>query len=145
MPIAKNTNKEISQIGVLPEFAISTKRVPGICKTSATPTENNPSIKAIIDNEPIKINSTPINFANTLKKNIIISAMVSKKFLEEDFMVLLLFFAAPETDLETFFAATETLSATFSKPSFIFFFNVTNVNSFAHHHYFFGSGSCSRN
>src|SRR5690606_9962651 len=91
------------------------------CIISTTPTENKAIISAISVTAPTNINIMPINLAMILKKNKMISAMVSKKFFEEDFIELLVFFAAPETELETFLAASETLSATVSKPSFIFF------------------------
>src|SRR5690606_16096537 len=108
-------------MGVLPGLATFIKCMPGICKTSATPTENQAITNAMMVNEPIKISGIPINLANTLKKNMIMSANVSKKFFEVDFMVLPPFLAAPETDFDTFLAASDTLSATFSKPSLIFF------------------------
>src|SRR5690606_17607275 len=121
MPTAKNTNKQTSQIGVLPAFAISIYSLPGMFMIPTTPKEINEMIKPTRVAAPTTINRTPISFAMILKINRMMSANVSKKFLELDFMELLPFFAAPETVLETFLAASETLSATLSKLSLIFF------------------------
>ena len=93
---------------------------------SATPNENRPIINPIKAAAPIIISITPMNFAKTLKKNIITSPIVSKKVLEDDFIELALFFtsiffAALETESDTFFATSPTVSVTVSNPSLIFF------------------------
>jgi len=121
MPTANNNNKEINQTGVFATFAASIKSIPGIFTAPTMPTLNSEIIKPIKALAPTMIRMTPTNLANTVKKNMMTSPMVSKNVFELDFIFFPLFFAAPETDSDTFLATSPTVSETLSNPSLIFF------------------------
>ena len=113
MPMAKNNKQDISHNGIFAALAVCIKSIPGKCMALVTPTVKNPTSS---DNNvaiPTIIIITPKNLANILKKNIKISLSVSKKL--RDFV----FKRLPCFSKSTPLTASEILSATFSKPSFI--------------------------
>ena len=85
MPIAKNSNNDINQIGMLAALATYNRSTPGKWTASVIPTVNNATISVINILIPTMIRTIPISFAKAFRKNIRMFPMESKKVCELDF------------------------------------------------------------